>query len=278
MPPVETALDLSPAAADVYLAATVENPEFPGDRELLGDLASEARLALRLLRRLGLTTASRVLEVGAGAGIIAAFLHRQGATITPIEPLNEGFEELAGVHGELAARVAVPEVLPIPAAELEPDVHGTFDVVFSVNVVEHMHPLDENLDAMARVLAPGGAMIHTCPNYRVPYEPHVRVPLVPGRPALTARLLPSVRRDPLWPTLNWVTAGDVRRFARRHGLALEFERRQFATAVARLAEDAAFARRQRRIARALRVPGIVRALSLLPPEWSTPMTFVARRP
>ena len=33
----------------------------------------------------------------------------------------------------------------------------------------------------------GGAMIHMCPNYFVPYEPHFGIPLIPFAPRATQR-------------------------------------------------------------------------------------------
>src|SRR6185369_16311116 len=98
-----------------------------------------------------------------------------------------------------------------PAAELDPARDGLFDVIFSINVLEHCQPLPETVLALSKVLAPGGMMIHTCPNYRVPYEPHFRLLLVPFAPRLTARLIPRLASDPLWQSLNFVTAGDLRR-------------------------------------------------------------------
>jgi hypothetical protein len=134
---------------------------------------------------------------------------------------------------------------------------------------------------MASVLAPGGIMLHTCPNYRVPYEPHYGVPLVPFRPQATATLRPRLKDDPLWQSLNFVTAGDLRRFARRHGLAVEFQRGVLADVIARLATDEAFARRQGWAGRAAR--GLARAKVLglvnrIPPTWLTPMVAVFARP
>jgi 2-polyprenyl-3-methyl-5-hydroxy-6-metoxy-1,4-benzoquinol methylase len=271
-------LDLSDDAVSAFLARTVENKAFPGNEDMLSDLASEARLAIRLLESFGPTTATELLEIGAGAGVVAAFLHHQGASITAIEPLTEGFKPFKEVHNELAARVSMPDLLRISATELNPAHHGTFDVVFSVNVIEHMNPLHANLKAMGSVVGVQGRMVHTCPNYRVPYEPHLHVPLVPGWPALTERLAPRVRRDPVWQTLNWVTAGDIREFAQEHGFDLRFMPGQLAAAVGRLADDPAFARRQNRIAAFVRMPGVARALGWLPPEWSTPMTFLLERP
>ena len=77
---------------------------------------------------------------------------------------------------------------------------------------------------MRSVLAPAGSMVHTCPNYHVPYEPHFGIPLVPGVPSATRFVLPGrIASSGLWRSLNFVTSTGLRRTARRAGLTVEFE-------------------------------------------------------
>ena len=173
-------LDLSPASIDRFLTNTIAGEGFAEQLAdsadiplaqasvVVNDLASEARLACRMLSTLRPREDQRILEVGAGAGVAATFLQQQGADLVAIEPLVDGFETFAAVRRLLAERVSVPPIEPLAAEQLTPAVQGRFAVVFSVNVLEHMRPLGPNLEALASVLAPGGRMIHTCPNYRVP--------------------------------------------------------------------------------------------------------------
>ncbi|HLT11318.1 MAG TPA: methyltransferase domain-containing protein [Micromonosporaceae bacterium] len=287
-------LDISTASLDRFLAGNLEDPAFAGavaDRaglsepdaaDLLSDLASEARLACRMLAEVRPVREDRILEVGAGAGVLAAFLHERGANLLAIEPIVDGYESFMAVRSLLSERASLPVIEPLRAEQLSPTEHGQFDLIFSVNVLEHMRPLEPNLDALAAVLAPGGRMVHTCPNYRVPYEPHYRIALVPGRPALTRHIARRAAREPVWDSLNWIAAGDVERFADRHGLRLEFRQGQLASALQRLRHDPAFARRQRGpVVGALRVldkVGVTGLLGRIPATWMTPMTFTITRP
>jgi SAM-dependent methyltransferase len=290
-----TLLDLSPARA-VPVFDTIRDDDFapavaaragePADEvaKRIADIASEAELALTLLRSLGpLTADTRVLEVGAGPGVIAGVLHSAGAKLVAIEPLQSGFDLFAAVRAELAERLpaAAAPLDRRPAEQLDPDKDGPFDLIFSVNVLEHCHPLEPSLDALAGVLAPGGRMLHTCPNYRVPYEPHYAMPLVPGKPALTTKLRPQLADEPLWQSLNWITARDVTRFAERHQLDLTLRAGVLGEAVARLRTDPAFARRQGltgKVAAGLARTGALNWLGSLPPAWVTPMVFELSRP
>jgi SAM-dependent methyltransferase len=271
-------IDLSPTAVDRFLAATLERPGFPGEPNVVADTAFEARLAVNMLRSLKPSTDIRILEVGAGSGTVTAFLAHQGANIVGIEPYRQSYEGFEPIRTALEAGGSDPELLTVRAEELSLTVHGGFDLIFSVNVIEHFQPLETSLDGLERVLLPGGRMVHTCPNYRIPYEPHLRAPLVPRYPALTARLRPGLRQDPVWATLNWVTVSDIRRFAKRHGLVLRFRPGQLAETLERLSYDPAFARRQQTIARLAALPAVAKAAGLLPTTWSTPMTFEVVKP
>jgi len=252
----------------------------------LANIASEVRLALDLLSRPPagpLRPDQRVLEVGAGSGVLSSILRSQGIDVTAVEPLIPGFGFFGAIRDEL--RDQAPQSLaPLDhrsAHELDPAKDGPFDRIFSINVVEHCKPLDEALTAMAGVLVPGGLMIHTCPNYRVPYEPHFRLPLLPFVPRATARLLPRLAGDPVWQSLNFVTAGDMRRIARRTGLTVSFAPGVLADVTNRLKHDPAFAQRQGwagRLAAMLAKANILGLVNRLPPSWLTPMVTVFEKP
>jgi 2-polyprenyl-6-hydroxyphenyl methylase/3-demethylubiquinone-9 3-methyltransferase len=93
-----------------------------------------------------------VLDLGCGGGFLAEALARRGAEVTGIDP-SGGAIRAARAHaaGEgLAIRYdeGSGEALPYPDA--------SFDIVVSVDVLEHVADLPRVLDEVARVLKPGG--------------------------------------------------------------------------------------------------------------------------
>lgn len=246
---------------------------------------SEAAVGLSLLEGIDLS-GKRVLEVGAGIGIVSLVLHRQGVDVVPIEPGRGGFDQNAQIGFCLRDWLKAQDLtyLSLGAEELLPEQHGVFDVIFSVNVLEHIPDLESAIGAMCRVLKAGGVMRHTCPNYLVPYEPHFGVPLVPLFPRLTAWLLPGARRTELWQSLNFVTLGQMRRAFSMHGLACSFSRGTMYKAFSRLDVDQQYRERQGSrpvVAIAyslLRRLGLLKILAGLPPVLATPMTFEVRLP
>jgi SAM-dependent methyltransferase len=217
--------------------------------------------------------AGRVLEVGAGLGLTSAYLASTGVDVCSIEPGGLGFERYERVNPVLRSSLGVTHPHLVMSVEsITPDDAGTFDLVFSNNVLEHVDDVDATLAALSVLLRPGGVMVHNCPNYSVPYEPHFGIPLVPVRPASTARLLPSsITATGLWQSINFVTAGEVRRVAARHGATVAFERGLLAAAFDRFGEPE-FAARHPVLGRLSGVLGaLAPALRRLPPAMATPM-------
>src|ERR1051325_9693192 len=98
----------------------------------------------------------RVLDVGCGGGILAEALASEGARVTGIDP-SERSLPAARDHAQpagLAIDYRRGTAEDLKAAGLE----GTYDLVFAVDVLEHVENLDRTLAGIAAVLAPGGGL------------------------------------------------------------------------------------------------------------------------
>lgn len=244
----------------------------------MADYASEVVFGASVLRPMALS-GRRVLEVGAGLGLLGIWLQRQGVALVMLEPGAGGFGENARLIGAVREWLKAPEgaIIDAPAQALDPSRHGRFDVVFSINVLEHIRDVERALDAMLGVLAADGLMRHTCPNYTVPYDPHYAMPLVPLAPHATAVLVSRIRNEEVWQSLNFITYGRVVRFCMAHGLEYEFDRGLLLQAFERIERDPAFRARRGRVSplvyRLLKHAGLLGLVGRLPPRWATPMTF-----
>jgi 2-polyprenyl-3-methyl-5-hydroxy-6-metoxy-1,4-benzoquinol methylase len=247
----------------------------------LTDYANEVSVGVDLLDGM-LAPGTRVLDVGAGLGLLSVWLAARGTTVTLLEPGAGGFSAnrllLDAVLEWFDVRATV---LPFGAEALDPDAHGRFDLICSVNVLEHIPALEAALTAMTGVLAPGGVMRHTCPNYAIPYEPHYEIPLIPFAPSLTASVVPRLNEHELWQSLNFITAGRVKRFCRAQNLECRFDGGLLSKAFDRIDQDRAFQQRRgravRHVQRVLKSTGLLALIRRLPPQWSTPMAFTCWR-
>ena len=97
------------------------------------------------------------LDVGCGAGLLAEPLARLGAQVTAIDAAPE----LIAVAREHAAGQAL--AIDYRAAPVE-DIEGRFDLITSLEVVEHVADPRAFVAALAQRLAPGGLLILSTPN------------------------------------------------------------------------------------------------------------------
>ena len=97
------------------------------------------------------------LDVGCGAGLLAEPLARLGANVTAIDPAAEliaaARDHAAGQGLEIAYRVAAIEGL-----------EGTFDLITSMEVIEHTADPQQFLNDLAKRLAPNGLLMLSTPN------------------------------------------------------------------------------------------------------------------
>jgi SAM-dependent methyltransferase len=100
-----------------------------------------------------LGTRGRLLEIGAGSGWQARELSAQGFTVDAIDIETSEYR---------VARVW-------PVVEYDgvriPFPDGTFDVVFSSNVMEHIPHVEEFQSEILRVLKAGGVAVHAMPSF-----------------------------------------------------------------------------------------------------------------
>ncbi len=250
---------------------------------LLDIFSNEARATLDLVAP-HLDPDKRLLEVGAGLCLFSLFLRRQGFRVTALEPGLGGYGFFAHARRVILEQLESPdlEVLSIPAERLCRDRNGCFDLIFSNNVIEHIPNWRRALEAMLEVLQEDGLMIHACPNYTVPYEPHYGIPVFRHAPELSRKMfLPADADLEVWHSLNFITLSQVRGFARRRRLRVHFRKALLARALERLHTDPWFRQRHTGVASGpahlLASPVAVRMLRRLPPAWATPMVFELKK-
>ncbi len=225
----------------------------------------------------------RVLEVGAGIGALTFYLRQRGVDAIALEPGGIGFDEVADVGQALRSWLgeSATSIIDVPVERLSPEIQGKFDLIFSVNVVEHLPDLDAAFASMAAVLAPNGRMVHTCPNYSVPYEPHYGIPLLPFVPSRSAWLLPRGAKRDIWNSVNFVTYRQIKDICRRADLRVSFRRGTLHDAFMRLERDPDYALRHgglvTTLGQILFHSGALALLRHVPPALATPMEFECTR-
>jgi 2-polyprenyl-6-hydroxyphenyl methylase/3-demethylubiquinone-9 3-methyltransferase len=98
----------------------------------------------------------RILDIGCGGGILSESLAREGAIVTGIDPSERS---ILAARGHALKQGLLIDYLVESAETLDPHefVPG-FDLVFAVDVLEHVDDLDRTLACVASVLGPGGGL------------------------------------------------------------------------------------------------------------------------
>ena len=95
----------------------------------------------------------RILEVGAGSGMLAVYLALQGADVTGID-VSSGILEVAAKRAEVSGVSDRTHFIHTPIEAFDAP-SGSFDAVIGNNVVHHFER-DLAMANLARLLAPGG--------------------------------------------------------------------------------------------------------------------------
>lgn len=233
-----------------------------------------------------LDAGAAVLEVGCGAGVLLTRLADEFRTLsfTGVEPIGPGFAQFAE---SLAAIENSYDNVTIMRQRIE-DMQspGTFDLIFSVNVFEHLDDWRRGIDICLSMLKPGGALVILCPNYNIPYESHFALPILFGK-SFTERVFGSRIRQleerldahGLWKSLNFIKASELSRYCREKRYAATFDRAIMRRMLDRLEEDAEFRKRQSALAQvaiAANRMGAGRLLEILPAPFGAYMKITVR--
>jgi 2-polyprenyl-3-methyl-5-hydroxy-6-metoxy-1,4-benzoquinol methylase len=246
---------------------------------------NEARTALLTVRPY-LAPGISILEIGAGLCLCSLFLKKEKYNVVALEPSTAGygmFRISKNVITNYYKSINLT-VLEKKASKLNRE-DGNFDLIFSNNVIEHIPDIENTLSTLAYALAPGGRMVHACPNYIIPYEPHFQIFVIKFWPGLSKFLYSRkiCSNVDLWNSLNFITFFYVRKFARAKNLKLTFKRGLLYEAFERLDSDAIYRERQSGggvllVYKILKVTGLFYTLRYLHPALSTPMIFELKLP
>ena len=149
-------------------------------------------VALRWIEELSLPAGGRVLEVGCGAGLMAAELAKRGFDVDATDTVADMIElrRRHGVQANVSARLRT-SLSDVHALEFESE---TFDSVVALGVIPWLHSPQTALYELARMLKPGAHLIASANNAaRLAYliDPKYNRALSPVRKAvkpLVARL------------------------------------------------------------------------------------------
>jgi SAM-dependent methyltransferase len=165
--------------------------------------AGQERRLQMILRAVGERVSGSVLENGCGVGVYLKHLAQYAGVVIGLEYDFERAREARQIGKHVLS--AAGEALPFS--------DGTFDVILSHEVLEHVLDDRRCVEEMLRALRPGGRLVLFVPNRGYPFETHGiywrgryrfgNIPLV--------NYLPRGWRDQLAPHVRVYTYNDLQR-------------------------------------------------------------------
>ena len=202
----------------------------------------------------GLQKGQRVLEVGSGPCLLLGDLAFSFPDIHfyGIEPAGPGF---AAFKSFIAQTISKTDFRLHEGGYETFETDGKFDLVYSINVFEHLPDWKHFLEFVKRILTRRGRCVVLCSNYGFPYESHFGIPLL-FSPRVTGTIfrkhIETHERIKgyvgLWSSLNFVNWLDVRRTCEIIGLDVAFNPSITRDLISRLYEDPTFEARKKIIA------------------------------
>lgn len=142
-------------------------------------------------------TGASVLSSGCGSGgDLESFLLYGASHVTGIE-VDTGLSNLAHHRFAGTSSESQVEILTYDGYEL-PLPSSTFDIVFSMHVIEHTKNVGQYLGELLRVLKVGGILFLELPNRYFKYEQHINMPYIHHLPRpIRNRFVTAVLKSPI---------------------------------------------------------------------------------
>jgi SAM-dependent methyltransferase len=271
-----TGVELHPA---IYHIAS----QLPNAQTYIGDALFGYKCIQPYLENL---TAGAVLEVGSGPCILLSQIKTRypALRLFGIEPIGSGFEK----SRESAELLKESYQLSLFEGGYEEfDSPEQFDLIFLINVFEHLPNWRHFLGFVEQKLKRDGKCVILCSNGGFPYEPHFAVPIIWNKPLTyfffkqrIARREARDRSHGLWDSLNLVSLREVWNELKSSDLELSCHNHIMEELIARIGYDRQFSQRQRLlgvVARGLAQMGVTQLFRLGPLRFVQPYLFLELR-
>jgi len=130
-------------------------------------------------------TKADILEIGCGSGILLSLCHEQfpEKNYVGLEPFGSGFDSLKTLNRAVQENRIHINNIPYENYHTE----KKFDLIFAINVFEHLDDWKHNLKWVSNHLKTGGKFITLHPNYSFPYESHFKLPIIINKKGTSRR-------------------------------------------------------------------------------------------
>ena len=188
-----------------------------------------------------------VLEIGCGIGILLSVIKEKypHVSLEGIEPYKGGFDRLK------ATKDLMQRNIEIKYLKFEDFAQKKYDIIYSINVFEHLSDWKLYLDKTSLWLKPKGINIIFCPNYSFPYESHFRIPIILNKKITSVFFKNKINKFEkekkifrFMESLNFIKMRKIKKYCIERNLNFRYRNQIFKDIINRLDEDKEFQNRQ----------------------------------
>ncbi len=194
---------------------------------------------------------STVLEIGSGTGILLNELksHFPEIRFSGIDPNVSGFYNREKIIHSLNKDGYKINVQNIDIKDYKEG--KKFDLIFSVNVFEHVEHQYEYLLKSYSLLNKNGKNVILCPNYDFPYEPHFVIPIIFNKKITKSIFKSRIKKfeekeneKGLWDGISLLGRKAIEKFLKQKNISYSLDESIKTRMLKRLNTDASFKERQ----------------------------------
>jgi hypothetical protein len=180
-----------------------------------------------------LPSGSHLVEIGARIGLQALKIADKGYEVTAFEPEASGFTEMHLMREVIISNWVgkIPTVNFIDHyIDATTELDRPADYMFAINVIEHVPEYEQLIVNALRLKSESATLRLICPNYAIPYEPHLEIPIILTKNLtwriFKKRISKSASPDPVdfWKDLSWPSQRKLKKLLIEMGVVAEFSR------------------------------------------------------
>jgi hypothetical protein len=174
-----------------------------------------------------------LIEIGAGIGLLALNLAARGYNVTAFEPEASGFTEMHAMR-EVVLSNWIGEIPTVNFIDhyidATTEIDKPADYMYAINVIEHVPEYEQLIVDALRLKSESATLRLICPNYAIPYESHLEIPIVLTKNLtwriFKKRMTKSTISNPVdfWRDLSWPTQRKLKKKLDNLGLVAKFSR------------------------------------------------------
>jgi len=192
---------------------------------------------------------NRVLELGSGSCLLITLLSikYKNVSFSGIDPNIDGFSIYSKIKNKLIQKFD----LNITNKYDSPKISGKYDLIFAIDMIEHVENVETIFSFVKKHLAKDGKFIVICPNASFWYEPHFSLPIIINKKFTYLFFKNYIEKSEikndsigLWKSLNFINARKLEAIGEKFYFNRKFNSNISSELILRVAEDLDFKKRK----------------------------------